>query len=59
MDTNPPKSHTILPLMTTAMARVIIESHKDCRSTHCPVKLQAKTRLVHAGLQKLQPRPGV
>ncbi|WP_433716138.1 hypothetical protein ACQP2U_20500 [Nocardia sp. CA-084685] len=38
-----------MPVMTIEYAHVIMQSHLDCQASMCPVKAQAKKRLVEAG----------
>ncbi|MEV4238722.1 MULTISPECIES: hypothetical protein [unclassified Nocardia] len=35
--------------MTIEYAHVIMQSHLDCQASICPVKAQAKKRLIEAG----------
>ncbi len=42
----PPITHCRIPVMTVACAHMIMHTHIECSTTTCPVKLQAKTRLI-------------
>lgn len=44
----PPTNHLALPVMTIDYAHAIMQAHIDCPITACPVKRQAKSRLVEA-----------
>ncbi|WP_157128851.1 hypothetical protein [Nocardia amamiensis] len=43
--------------MTTGRAHLIMQTHKECPITACPVKLQAKTHLIHTGRLVPESRP--
>ncbi len=45
----PITDHSELPIMTPEKAHSIMQEHLDCPVTICPVKRQAKLRLVQAG----------
>jgi hypothetical protein len=45
----PITDHGALPVMTIDYAHLIMQTHLDCPSTLCPVKAQAKRRLIAAG----------
>ncbi|WP_282782430.1 MULTISPECIES: hypothetical protein [unclassified Nocardia] len=44
----PPTDHSAVPVMTVGYAHLIMQTHIDCPSLACPVKRQAKSRLVEA-----------
>ncbi len=41
-------NHDRVPVMTVAFAHVIMQLHIDCALCVCPVKLQAKQRLIES-----------
>ena len=45
----PTTDHSPLPIMTVGDAHRIMQSHIDCPISVCPVKQQAKKRLVEDG----------
>jgi hypothetical protein len=45
----PTTDHRRLPVMTIAYAQLIMQSHLECPARTCPVKAQAKQRLIEAG----------
>ncbi|MQY19039.1 hypothetical protein NRB20_21230 [Nocardia sp. RB20] len=45
----PVLNHRELPTMTIDCAHYIMQSHLDCPAESCPVKNQAKQRLIDAG----------
>jgi len=45
----PITNHRELPVMTTGYAHTIMQLHLDCPATMCPIKSQAKRRLIEAG----------
>ncbi len=49
--------HSSLSVMTTGRAHLIMQTHKECPITACPVKLQAKTHLIHTGRLVPESRP--
>lgn len=46
--------HAALPVMDIATAHLVMRTHIDCWGTICPLRRQAKQRLVEAG--RLEPR---
>ncbi|NNH70819.1 hypothetical protein HLB23_13250 [Nocardia uniformis] len=44
----PPTNHLPLSVMTVGYAHAIMQAHIDCPIAACPVKRQAKARLVEA-----------
>lgn len=44
-----PISHECLPVMDTQSAHAVMQEHIDCLLSCCPVKRQAKHRLVMSG----------
>ncbi len=45
----PITNHAVLPVMTIEYAHLVMREHLDCPATICPVKAQAKRRLIEAG----------
>ncbi|MBF6333880.1 hypothetical protein IU452_35855 [Nocardia transvalensis] len=45
----PVTDHSKLPVMTIEYAHAIMQIHQDCAAASCPVKAQAKNRLIEAG----------
>ncbi|MGF6882544.1 hypothetical protein ABIA39_001486 [Nocardia sp. GAS34] len=45
----PITDHRRLPVMTIAYAHLIMQTHLECPARICPVKGQAKQRLIDAG----------
>jgi hypothetical protein len=45
----PIADHRALPTMTIERAHLTMQAHLECPITLCPVKRQAKARLVEAG----------
>ena len=45
----PVTNHRELPVMTIEYAHEIMQRHLDCAASMCPVKAQAKKRLIEAG----------
>ncbi|WP_433723969.1 hypothetical protein ACQP0C_25955 [Nocardia sp. CA-129566] len=45
----PPTNHERVPIMTIAYAHATMQIHLDCPLSACPVKAQAKARLVEGG----------
>lgn len=45
----PVTNHSRLPVMTIDYAHLIMRTHLECPASMCPVKAQAKKRLVDAG----------
>ncbi|WP_330255146.1 hypothetical protein OG874_11695 [Nocardia sp. NBC_00565] len=47
--TLPPTNHDRLPVMTVGCAHLVMQQHINCLLFVCPVKAQAKARLVEDG----------
>lgn len=45
----PTTNHSELPVMTIEYAHAMMQTHLDCPASMCPVKAQAKKRLIEAG----------
>ncbi len=45
----PVTNHSELPVMTIESAHATMQAHLDCAASTCPVKAQAKKRLIDAG----------
>lgn len=45
----PVTNHSELPVMTIEYAHATMQAHLDCAASMCPVKAQAKKRLIEAG----------
>ncbi|MBF6455537.1 hypothetical protein [Nocardia cyriacigeorgica] len=49
--------HRSLPTMTIELAHAVMQQHIDCPISVCPIKQQAKARLVEAGRMVPANRP--
>ncbi|MFX0578020.1 hypothetical protein [Nocardia nepalensis] len=45
----PVTNHRELPVMTIEYAHAMMQAHLECAASMCPVKAQAKKRLIEAG----------
>ncbi len=45
----PPTNHNRLPVMTIDYAHAVMQTHLECPVGICPVKAQAKRRLIESG----------